>query len=197
MRLATIHYYDSEKKRDLGTRNAFFIEDKGRMAKRLGMKEVKQEKLSPSAYDPAQINLVEIFEYFIGNTDWSLIDGHKDEDCCHNIIPLSRKNEPLTPVPYDFDLTGIVNPSYAQVSDLLPIHSVRQRLYRGFCHSDAILQNTVAAFIEKRDAIRALYENQPGLSERSKNNALKYIDDFYETIQDRDRLNRDIVKKCR
>ena len=197
VRLATVNYYDSEDKRDLGTRTAFFIEDIGRMAKRVGMKEVHQEKLQPADYDPARINLVDVYEYFIGNTDWSSIMGPEGDECCHNIIPLSRKGGTLIPVPYDFDLAGMVNARYAEVSDLLPIRSVRQRLYRGFCQSDAVLQKTFAAFIEKRDAIKALYQNQPGLTERSLNYSLKYIDDFYDTIQDKNKVDRAFNQKCR
>lgn len=197
VRLATVDYYDSERKRDLGKKQAFFIEDAGRFAKRMGLKEVHQKKLSPGAYDPARINLVEVFEYFIGNTDWSSIDGHLDEDCCHNIIPMASENGTLIPIPYDFDLTGLVNPGYAQVSDLLPIKSVRQRLYRGFCHADGVVQATAAKFLAARDAIRALYTNQPGLSAHSKKYALGYIDRFYDTIQDRHKLQREIIGKCR
>ena len=197
VRLVTVDYYDSDRKRDLGKKKAFFIEDAGRFAKRMGMQEVHRKKLSPGAYDPVLINLVEVFEYLIGNTDWSLIDGHLDENCCHNIIPMARKDGTLVPIPYDFDLTGLVNPSYAQVSDLLPIHSVRQRLYRGFCHGDGVVQATVAKFLTEKDAIRALYTNQPGLSAQSKKYALRYIDQFYDTIQDPEQLQRNIIGKCR
>ena len=198
VRLATVGYYDSDRKRGLGKIQAFFIEDAGRFAKRMGMQEVHQKKLSPGDYDPARINLVEVFEYFIGNTDWSLIDGHLDEDCCHNIIPLSPKGGgPLIPIPYDFDLTGLVNPGYAQVSDLLPIKNVRQRLYRGFCHDDGVVQATIAKFLAAREAIRALYEKQAGLSGESKRYALRYIDQFYDIIQDQEKLQREIIGKCR
>lgn len=197
VRLVTIHYYDSEKEKDLGTRKAFFLEDIGRMAKRLDLKEVHEKKLSPDDYDPAMINLVYLFEYFIGNTDWSSIEGEGDEDCCHNIIPLTRKHGNLVPVPYDFDISGLVNPPYAVVNESLPIHTVKMRLYRGFCQSDAVLRKTIAAFIDKRDAIIALYKNQPGLSERSISKSLDFINDFYRTIQDEKKLDRYVTGVCR
>lgn len=197
VRLVSINYYDSERERDLGTSPAFFIEDEGRMAKRLGLEELDVERIKPGDYDPALINLVDVFEYFIGNTDWSSFQGPPGEHCCHNIIPLVQKDGPLIPVPYDFDITGVVNPRYAEVNSDLPIRSVRQRLYRGICPRDEVLRSTLAAFEDRRNEIRALYENQPGLSDRSIEYTMEFYDDFYDTIQDREKLQRNILDKCR
>ena len=197
VRLVYIDYYDSERQRDLGTMAGFFIEDERKLAKKSDMKIVKVKKISPGDYDPATINLVEVFEFFIGNTDWSAYAGQGDEDCCHNIIPLRHKLNPVIPVPYDFDLSGVVDTPYAVVNEALPIRNVRQRLYRGLCRSDGILKATLAAFIDKRKEIRALYENLPELSARYRKKALDYYDDFYSSIRDEKKLKYAILDKCR
>jgi hypothetical protein len=197
VRLVQISYYDSDRGRDLGTRPAFFLEDIGRMAKRVGLKELKIKRMKARDYDPAMLNLVDVYEYFLGNTDWSVIVGPPEEGCCHNIVPLQGKDGPVIPVPYDFDATGVVNPPYVLVSEKLPIKSLKQRLYRGFCQSGDIYQATIAAFLDKRNEITALYENQPGLSTGSRKSALRYYDHFYNTIQDEKKLKRAILDKCR
>lgn len=197
VRLAQINYHDSKNDKDLGARTAFFLEDTGRIAKRLGMKQIRETRLAPQIYDPASLNLVEVFAYFLGNVDWSAVRGPEGEDCCHNIIPLRDASGKAIPVPYDFDSTGVVNAPYAPVPKSLSISSVRQRLYRGFCQSDAILRETLHLFEEKRGEITALYQNQAGLSPRSANSALNYYGIFYKTISTPGSLEREIVNQCR
>ena len=197
VRLARVTYIDSEKNKDEGTRLAFFIEDVGHMAKRLGLKEVEAQRLRPADYDPAIMNLVDVFQFFIGNTDWSAFAGPPGEGCCHNIIPLSQGPGRMVPVPYDFDTTGAVDPSYAQVSDQLPIRSVTQRLFRGICQDRTLYDATIARFMEKRQAIQDLYVNQAGLSDRSRREALEFFDEFYQIITDEAKLQKEIIDDCR
>ncbi len=197
VRLAQINYRDSENDKDLGVHTAFFLEDSGRMARRLGMKQIRETRLAPQIYDPASLNLVEVFAYFLGNVDWSAVRGPEGEDCCHNIIPLRDASGKTFPVPYDFDSTGVVDAPYAPVPKSLSIDSVRQRLYRGFCHGDGILQGTLQLFEEKRGAITDLYQSQADLSPRSASSALNYYGIFYKTIGTPGSLEREIVNKCR
>jgi len=197
VRQVQVDYHDSERDKDLGTHVGIFLEDSGRMEGRLGLEELKTERMQPREYDPDILAVVELFEYFIGNTDYSVVSGPQDEDCCHNIIPLRGKAGGVIPVPYDFDSTGVVDPPYATVNDLLKIKSVRTRLYRGFCQDGARYQRVIDAFLEQRDAIRSLYQNQPGLSARSRDKALNYYDAFYDTVTDEKQLQRNILGKCR
>lgn len=197
VRLAQVNYYDSENNRDLGSRPAFFIEDTGRMGKRLNLKELNVKTMDHGDYDQARLNLVDLFEFFIGNTDWSSIAPEKNENCCHNIIPFKNRDGSIIPVPYDFDMTGVVNPPYAVVNPKLKIKSVRQRLYRGFCQNDEILQATIKNFMSKQNEIYALYQNQSGLTSASVKNTIKFYDDFYDVIQKEERLKWAIHSKCR
>lgn len=197
VRLVQVEYYDNERNRNLGSRPAFFIEDTGRFAERLNLTELEVKNMPPGDYVPASLNLAEMFEYFIGNTDWASIAGEKNDYCCHNIIPFRDRDGSKIPVPYDFDMTGIVDPSYAVVKPGLRIHSVRQRLYRGHCQNDDILQSTINAFKARRDEIYSLYKNQSGLSDKSIEQAISYYDVFYDIIQDEEKLEWAIMHKCR
>lgn len=197
VRLAQVDYFDTESNRDLGRRPAFIIEDTGRMAKRLNLKELKVKSMNHGDYDQARLNLVDFFEFLIGNTDWSSIAPEKNEDCCHNIIPFKKRDGSIIPVPYDFDMTGVVNPPYGVVNPKLKIKTVRQRLYRGFCQNNEILQATIKNFMDKRNEIYALYENQSGLSKEMSKHSIKYYDDFYDVIQSEERLKWAVHYKCR
>lgn len=198
VRLARIDYYDSDKKQDLGTRPAFFLEDTGRFAKRLNLEKVEEINMRPGDYDPSMLNLAEMFEFFIANVDWSSTRKEQnDNSCCHNIIPYRDQDGSIIPVPYDFDLAGVVDASYAVVDPRLGINSVHQRLYRGHCQDDAILQSTLNTFRARRKEIYSLYENQPGLSPETVKRTIRYYDDFFDIIQDTERYKWMVLNKCR
>ena len=86
-------------------------------------------------YEPEALALLDVFQYLIGNTDWSAFAGPRGEDCCHNVVPYVRADGTFVPVAYDFDASGIVNPPHAAPDQRLPIRNVRQRLYRGRCRA--------------------------------------------------------------
>ncbi len=41
----------------------------------------------------------------------------------------------LLPVPYDFDLSGVISTPYARPNTSLPIKNVRERYYKGCCRT--------------------------------------------------------------
>jgi len=49
----------------------------------------------------------------------------------------------------------------------------------------------------KKDAIYELYRNQEGLDPKTRDEALKYYDEFYQTINDPRAVNREFIRSCR
>src|SRR5439155_1174386 len=82
----------------------------------------------------------------------------------------------LYPIPYDFDFAGVIAAPYATPPPQLPIRSVRQRWYRGFCQPDTLLASVLARFRAAKDSIYALYRSVPDLSARDSRQALDYFD---------------------
>ena len=197
VRLLQITYVDTDKKNKQIVYHGFLIEHKRRLAKRLGETALKVSRVQKSKLDMGQASILSVFQYLIGNTDWSMIGGAEDDDCCHNAIPMADSEGVITPIPYDFDFAGVVNAPYAEPNPKLKIKRVRQRLYRGFCEPETKLENTLALFNEKKTSIYALYKNQEGLEERSAATTLQYFDDFYEVINNPKKVNRRIIKDCR
>ena len=139
-RLVRVTYYDSERGREIATKIAFLIEDEERFAARSGLTPLELPTIDSARYDPAALALLDVFQYFVGNTDWSAFAGPAGEQCCHNVVPFARADGVLLPVPYDFDATGIVNSPYSLPDERLRIQTVRQRLYRGRCREMSELQ---------------------------------------------------------
>jgi hypothetical protein len=137
-----------------------------------------------------------VFQYFIGNTDWSALAGPSGGQCCHNIVPYTGADGVLVPVPYDFDSSGIVDPPYALPDGRLPIRSVRQRLYRGRCRELAELGPVFELFAAKRTEITQLFVPAAGLSEDSAKRAKGYIDGFYDVLGNPEELEKRFRNGC-
>jgi hypothetical protein len=189
-------YFDTERGRETADRIGFLIEDEERFAERSGLTVVSTERVDRARYDPSALALLDVFQYFIGNTDWSALDGPADENCCHNVVPYARPDGTLLPVPYDFDAAGIVDAPYAHPDARLPIRSVRQRLYRGACRDLVELQPAFAAFTAQREALSALFAPQTGVPERKATEARQYIDEFYAILGDDERTEREFRRNC-
>lgn len=195
-RLVNVTYFDTDRGRELGTKVGFLIEDEDRFAERMALTPVKEQRLDSARYDPDALAIVDVFQYFIGNTDWSAIAGPAGEQCCHNVVPFARADGMLVPVPYDFDASGIVDTPYALPDERLPIKDVRQRLYRGRCRELADLKPAFEQFVARRDAINALFTPAAGLGERTVQRTREYVDDFYEVITDDARAERAFLGRC-
>jgi hypothetical protein len=195
-RLVRVSYLDPERERDLGTRRGILLEDEERFAERQGFTIFEEQTVARDRYDPGALALIDVFQYFIGNTDWSAVDGPGSDVCCHNVVPYVRSDGVFLPIPYDFDSAGIVDPPHAVPNERLPIRDVRQRLYRGACRPEAELAQVFARFEERKAAIVALFDEAQGLSADVAARARAYVDDFYAVIGDAERRQSAFFARC-
>jgi hypothetical protein len=204
-RRVDVSYFDSERQRDLGTRPGILLEDEERFAERHGYTMFEEGTVERSRYDADALALLDVFQYFIGNTDVSAIAGPQGEICCHNVVPYLRSDDTpddasdneMVPVPYDFDAAGIVDAPHAAPDERLPIKDVRQRLYRGRCRSPEELAPVFSLFEQQRAAITALFDESQGLDAKSAEKARGYVDDFYEVLGDEKRRENAFFAVCK
>ena len=193
VRLAYITYEDSKGKRKPFSQYGFFIEDVDVMAKRNGCREVNKIVFSSNATQRDQMTLVDIFEYMIGNTDWSVPNYH-------NIKLVRRRdaeNSPPIVVPYDFDYAGLVNAYYAVPNEILNIEKVTDRLYRGFPRSMEELQQAISVFMNQKEKILKLVADFEPLSEKYKKEVTDYLNDFYKIIGDPKQVQKIFIDNAR
>lgn len=198
VRMLNVIYRDSEDKRRDDTRPAFFIESDGELAQRLGMRTITTNAIRPHQFNQAEINIYELFQYMIANTDWAITKGPGTENCCHNgkVIAMPGAEQGWIVVPYDFDQAGIINTSYALPADGLGISKVRQRLYRGRCRHNDELHRTIELFNDRREAVEAEIAPQ-ALTARARRSAGKFVAGFYSTINNPAKIQKKIVRACR
>ena len=191
-RLLRVTYVDSASGRPATTRWAILLEEPEALAARLGGQLVEAKGARPADLDTATRTLAAVFQYFIGNTDWSIA-------ALHNAELLATGGELLHPIPYDFDFSGAVGTHYSTPPPQLRIRSVRERLFRGYCAPEAEFERVFALFRERRPAIEALYADEIGrlLDPGTVSRTLEYFADFHRTIDDPGAARRRIIGECR
>jgi hypothetical protein len=133
---------------------------------------------------------VSLWNYWIGNTDWSVA-------ALHNIELFRNSTGSFVTVAYDYDWSGAVNARYSFPNPMLGLRSVKDRLHRGPCLSAADWAPTIAHWQSKRAAIDALWSAPlPGLEDRRRLETKAYLDELWPVLGDPAKFERDILKKC-
>jgi hypothetical protein len=192
VRLLNIKYTDTGRNNKTYNKLAFMIEPEERMAERLEAYPLEMDDIKFSLTDTIMTVTMSIFNYMIGNTDYS-ISGR------HNIKLLTLKDytkpDPV-PVPYDFDFAGLVNAFYANPRPELGIESVTERYFYGICRSDNLYTIVLDIFIDKKEEIYELLETFEPLHKRSRREIIKYIDEFYKEIDKDDFIENRLRTTC-
>jgi len=191
VRLAKITYIDSIKKVKPFTKYTFFIESSQQLAERLKAKAVDDPDVRLRDMDFETSTLVSVFEYMIGNTDFSIGGGHNIK------LFTIGENPKYYPVPFDFDQSGLIDAYYARPDEVFPIRSVRERLFRGYNKNEAQFNKTFAICLRHKHETYRLYRDFPFLPEKVKKRSLKYLESFYEIIKNRKLVRRYFINNYR
>ena len=187
-RLATVTYIPVGDEKDSTTKLGLLIEDEGDMSRRNGARIATIRGGTFGDMDPLQMQIMSVFAYMLGNTDWSLYS-------LHNVRMMLTSDGRYVPVPYDFDWSGVVYARYAKPDPRLGIKTVQDRLYRGPCYSPADLAPVLAKFSEQRNAVNQLYARLP-LDDGYRRRATDYYKEFFDIIADQRQVRRELIDPC-
>ena len=205
VRLVRLSYVDRDENLDPWTDFAFVIEDDKDMARRLDLDRVNVESVLYSQLNHPRLAVLQLFQFMIGNNDYSVIKPSGNDDCCHNMELLGVEDETdpvmpdesIIPVPFDFDFSGLVNATYAAPPSVIPIRDVRFRYFYGLCVPRPILNEAIAELQSKREEILALIAGTEQLEDSLREKNVSYIEDFFEILDDPEATNDEIVRRCR
>jgi hypothetical protein len=178
-RLVKVTYQDTVKNKSSDPYYGILLEEEKQMAKRNLSISVEIKKLSPKNTQKEGFLKMAVFQYMIGNTDWSV-------QYQQNIKLLAEDSTsiPIT-VPYDFDHAGIVRAPYANPAPELQMTSTLERRYRGYCMPEMNQFTAVfKTFNQLKDDFYEIYSGSLLLSDSYKKQTLKFLNHFYETIND-------------
>ena len=191
-RLARVTYAETDGGKAPYTKLGVFFEDVDDMAKRVEARELSVPRQPFQALDQPQLMFMSMFQYMIGNTDYSIMR-------LHNVIMLDDVKGARLPVAYDFDYSGLVGAHYAVPSRQLGLASVKDRLYRGPCKTEAEANEALQVFRAKQADLLALPATLVpyGLNDGQRRSAEKYLNEFFELIAKPDRVKKTFVTDCK
>ena len=172
----------------------FFIEDDKMLAKRVDG-EIYDRFLHPLNQDDLASVRNAFFQYMIGNTDFS-------QAYLHN-VKLIFINKKMIPIPYDFDMAGFVDASYAVVSQIqgesLGTTSVTDRKYRGFIRNEAVFEQVRQEYVSKKVKMLAVIDNNKDYFEdpNTFSTARTYILSFFDIISNDKKYKNEILDEAR
>ncbi len=164
------------------------IEDDKRVAKRHNGK-ITERAINPLAQEDIVCVQNAFFQYMIGNVDFSIREQHNAK--------LLYVDKIIYPLAYDFDISGLVNPSYG--TPPLGMKSMTERKFRGVERNMGVMNQVRQEYIEKENLILSIvksFENEfENESEYEK--AIAYISDFFKIISNEQKYKNDIVEQMR
>ena len=183
-------YADTDAGRKPYTRLGIFFEDPDDMAKRMEARELPVPRQVFSYVDQPSLLFMSLFQYMIGNTDYSIFT-------LHNVIMIDDAKGVRYVAPYDFDYSGLVYAHYATPAKGLGLASVRDRMYRGPCKTVAEVEQALQPFREKQAELLALPASLPDFDDGHRRNAEKYLNEYFELIGRPDRIRKIFVTDCK
>jgi hypothetical protein len=193
VRLARITYINTKKQSKPINEYAFLVEPIDALCKRINAVEVKTGKLTQKNIKPDIIDRMAIFNYMIGNTDWSL-------PIRHNVVLFSQPNSSRPDlgiaIAYDFDYAGMVNADYAVPWPDLGLKSVRERRYLGVCRTKEEFTSALKEFSEKQNEVYKVINEFPYLKEKSKKDITNYLKGFFSGIEKGNYILGKIQSEC-
>ncbi len=165
------------------------LEEEDQLAERVQYKTL-ETKLVPQQIQRESFLTMAVFQYMIGNTDWSI-------QYLQNIKLLAKDASSLpVAIPYDFDHAGIVDAPYAKPAEELHLRSTRERRYRGYCMADMTpFEPVIERYTRLKDDLYSVYLNS-NLDEKYKRTTTEFLDDFYSILSDPSQWKKELSYPC-
>ena len=168
----------------------FLIEDDSRLAKRFDGRVVEQF-IHPMAMQGLTSVQHAFFQFLIGNTDFSVSYQHNGK--------LLYTSKEFLPLPYDFDMTGWVDPSYGFGNPVLQLSALTERRYRGFKRDDQVMNTVRKQYIDSKDEIISIVDSFKSEFDSTYefDKMYKFMTDFFEIIENDKKFNKSILSQAR
>lgn len=191
VRMIDLEIKDSKEKQNPISGYAFVIENDKSIARRTELVETEIEEtnvaelinafyLYPNEETLLNMNILSIFQYMIGNSDWHITNLHN--------VKMFGNEEVQYAIPYDFDYSGFVNANYAIPSSSLPIKKVTDRYYLGPCSDPVVVEKALDRILEAKNIFYQKINFHPYLEANEKISMTSYLDQFFKESKDKQAL---------
>ncbi len=181
VRLVKVQYHDILRKYKQQYRYAFFVEKAEQVADRTDLQSIESDHLNMDHLNMNYYQLVSVFQFLIGNTDWSVM-------LPKNISPLVEADSTnIFIAPYDFDLSFLVRPSYIDKNPGMDPDRSTAKI-KAYSQSLDDFQAIIQVISGKKEAILKSVKSFGLLGNRQKKHILKFLEDRFDILEDPDRL---------
>ncbi|MCC6724454.1 MAG: hypothetical protein IT258_08085 [Saprospiraceae bacterium] len=163
------------------------IEDAESLASRNNCLVLTNKVINIDSLHRAQEKITSLFQYIIGNADWSYMMGR-------NMELVKQADGLIIPIPYDFDYAGLVRAPYARANAALGQKTVLDRVYLGNAKSYEELQSTISYFKTKKDELLAVIDGFEEISRAEAEEMKAFLIGSFEIIENRDRVEWEMLK---
>lgn len=170
-----ITYLNTGERRFRLKRYGVIIEEDKNLAYRLKGTVIDTFGLAWQQVEPKNVELAACYQYMIGNTDWNIAAQRNLK------FILKEETANVIAVPYDFDMTGLVNPSYGIPNPNLPITSLQDRYYLGLYQPS---KEVVDLLLSKKEELLQYCKNYKLLNGAHRREVIAFIESFYESLED-------------
>ena len=194
-RLVDLEWSQKANKKKSGYQlKGILLEDIDHLAKRMGGKEFDR-MIHPMRLDTLNGIRNAFFQFMIGNNDYSVVSGHNRKAI--------YQDEKFIVIPYDFDLSGLVNADYGKSSDVQNLRFMgdkpADRNYRDSPRDPALIQQVRQEYLDKKDAIfEAMNATQQFFDDTDQfTEAELYVKKFFQMLEDDKVFERRFIRSTK
>ncbi len=177
VQLVKVRYLNTKKKPKKIKGWGILIEDSDELAHRMGGSKYDKMGIPAECFNTEQEKIIALFNYMIGNTDWSCMMSR-------NVEFIKYSDTDIAVVPYDFDFAGLVNAPYAVANAGLGQQTIMDRVYLGEKATTVEMRPVFQHFIDNKNAILTTIDNNKLLKVESKDEMKAYLQSFFDIIGD-------------
>ena len=189
VRLVKIRYIDTSTGEEVLVSHSFFIEHEDQLAERNNVYE-RDSVLTPFDIQRENFMKMSVFEYLIGNKDWFITSRR------NVVIFRSRDTKALYAVPYDFDFAGLIDASYTKPRNVSEKYLSKRRVYKGLCYTEEEFERIFEFYRNLRPVFESIINGQELVSKITKRENIRYLDEFYNTIRDKELFQKEFLDVC-
>jgi len=196
VRLAKVTWVDPNNPKFTVTQPGIWFEDEDEVVKAFGGKILMQQGGTGAQMEPHQMAINDVFQYFIGNTDFSVYALHNYRVMAQDSIGQ------YSAMAYDFDWSGLVNAPYAfpdiKLKERYRLTKVTDRLYRGVvCYKPELLNEVLGMFRTGKDSLLGTLSGIKELTPARYKEAEEFLGKFYKEIDDPKKVKEIFEEPCR
>lgn len=175
-RLVHLTLRDNHVEKTYPTVWVILLEHDEELAVRLEGSVEQQFGMGADSLETTSAALNAVFQYMIGNTDWSIADARN----IYQFRP--SKGGKIIPVPYDFDFSGLVGAPYATPTKESGLSNVRDRVLINSGLSESDIRTAIETFKSAESDLLKLCAI-PQLEEDQVKSLQDYLGGFFTVIK--------------